>query len=211
MKWTVLLLACLALPATAAVYKWVDENGEVHYGDVPPPSGQANQVDLPDYSRYAPRPLDSDRNRSARPSQDAEEQPTEPAGYDVLKITSPAQNGTVRGSDGQLNVQLAIVPALGADHFVSFTLNGRSLTTRLRGTTFDLSGIERGEHTLQARIVDADGRQLASSDPVTFTMRKESILLPGRQPPPEGQPPAPAPIPSTPGQTNPAFTPNYGG
>jgi len=212
MKWTVLLLVCLALPATAAVYKWVDENGEVHYGDTPPPGGEARQVDLPDYSRYAPRPLDSRPGEaaSARAPEAPAREATGPASYEVLRITRPEPNGTVRGSDGQLNVQLAIVPALGEDHYVSFTLDGRALSTRLRGTAFDLNGVDRGQHTLQARIVDADGRQLASSDPVTFTMRKDSLLMPGRQPP-SGEVPPPGPIPSTPGQTNPAFKPNYGG
>ena len=32
------LALCLALPATAQTYKWVDANGEVHYSDQPPPS-----------------------------------------------------------------------------------------------------------------------------------------------------------------------------
>jgi len=32
------LALCLALPATAQTYKWVDANGEVHYSDQAPPS-----------------------------------------------------------------------------------------------------------------------------------------------------------------------------
>jgi len=32
------LSLCLALPAMAQMYKWVDANGEVHYSDRPPPS-----------------------------------------------------------------------------------------------------------------------------------------------------------------------------
>ena len=32
----VLLLAILALPAAAEIYKWTDAQGKVHYGDQPP-------------------------------------------------------------------------------------------------------------------------------------------------------------------------------
>lgn len=43
MKRIVLLLACLALMPSVAqaagLYRWVDANGKVHYGDVPPADG----------------------------------------------------------------------------------------------------------------------------------------------------------------------------
>lgn len=32
------LMLCLALPASAQLYKWVDSNGKVQYSDKPPPS-----------------------------------------------------------------------------------------------------------------------------------------------------------------------------
>ena len=37
-------LAFAALPAGAALYKWVDENGRVAYGDTPPPGVKAERV-----------------------------------------------------------------------------------------------------------------------------------------------------------------------
>jgi hypothetical protein len=36
--------ACAALPAMAAMYKWVDENGRVVYGDTPPPGAKAEKI-----------------------------------------------------------------------------------------------------------------------------------------------------------------------
>lgn len=44
-------LLVLALPAAAAMYKWVDEKGITHYSESPPPEGtQAKKLDLPDTS-----------------------------------------------------------------------------------------------------------------------------------------------------------------
>jgi hypothetical protein len=34
---TIGLTLCLALPAAAQMYKWVDSNGKIHYSDKPPP------------------------------------------------------------------------------------------------------------------------------------------------------------------------------
>lgn len=41
-------LLALALPASAALYKWVDEKGVTHYSESPPPEGtQAKKLELP--------------------------------------------------------------------------------------------------------------------------------------------------------------------
>ena len=37
---------CAALPAAAALYKWVDENGRVVYGDTPPPGAKAERISV---------------------------------------------------------------------------------------------------------------------------------------------------------------------
>ena len=41
-----LLLIVAAQPVAAGVYKWVDENGQVHYGERPPATNQAKRMTL---------------------------------------------------------------------------------------------------------------------------------------------------------------------
>ena len=49
-KWTrravflALFIGGMALPAYAGVYKWVDENGSVHYSEQPPKAGDHTQL-----------------------------------------------------------------------------------------------------------------------------------------------------------------------
>jgi hypothetical protein len=45
------LALCVALPASAQMYKWVDSNGKVHYSDKPPPGNVKTET-----LREAPRP-----------------------------------------------------------------------------------------------------------------------------------------------------------
>ncbi|MCX9157999.1 DUF4124 domain-containing protein [Niveibacterium sp. 24ML] len=40
------LLLCAATSANAGVYKWTDENGKVHYSDIPPPKTDPSKVPL---------------------------------------------------------------------------------------------------------------------------------------------------------------------
>jgi hypothetical protein len=48
MRKLLILVAFLALApaAIADVYKWVDSNGSVHYGDTPPANARSRSVDL---------------------------------------------------------------------------------------------------------------------------------------------------------------------
>ena len=43
----VLALALCAAPAAAQLYKWVDKDGKVRYGDTPPPGAKTNTVRPP--------------------------------------------------------------------------------------------------------------------------------------------------------------------
>lgn len=40
MRLTLILVATLSFPATAEVYRWTDESGNVHFGSQPPPGEQ---------------------------------------------------------------------------------------------------------------------------------------------------------------------------
>lgn len=51
------LVLCLALPATAQMYKWVDSNGKIHYSDKPPPSNvKTEKLRTPAQPAGAPAP-----------------------------------------------------------------------------------------------------------------------------------------------------------
>ena len=48
------ILAALALPAAAQVYKWVDEQGRTHYGEKPPEGVKATEMGATPSSPAAP-------------------------------------------------------------------------------------------------------------------------------------------------------------
>jgi len=46
-------LVALCSVSSAQIYKWTDENGRTHYGDMPPQSAQAEDMGIPQGSRAA--------------------------------------------------------------------------------------------------------------------------------------------------------------
>jgi len=74
-----MLLAALSLlmlqPSYAQVYKWVDESGEVHYGDQPGNSN-AQQVEIRKNETTAPRTI---KKTDAEDTTQATEEPAKPA------------------------------------------------------------------------------------------------------------------------------------
>jgi hypothetical protein len=55
LRYVLIALLAIALPAAADMYKWVDEAGEVHYSDQPPPNAKVReQVKVPTPAAGAP-------------------------------------------------------------------------------------------------------------------------------------------------------------
>jgi len=189
-----LIVPLLVLPglAQAVVCKTVSPDGVVSYTDVPVEECRT-PVKLPDYSRYAPRPVTGSKPPPAPASQQV--QPTS-AAYSSMQIIQPAADGVVRSNEGKVPVSIALEPALQQGHLVKLFVDDEAVRGTFAGVDIELSGIERGSHTLRAEVQDANGRRLLAAPPVAFTLRKTG-LFDGGQPNPN-RPPAPNPIPQSP-------------
>jgi hypothetical protein len=60
-------------------------------------------------------------------------------------------------------------------------LDGAARPKIYRGDVVELDGIDRGSHSLQAVLLDANGNRIAASAPVTFYMWHASRLFPNRK------------------------------
>ncbi len=93
-----------------------------------------------------------------------------------LTITSPAPKETVHDNAGNVNVVLSVEDGavLPPGYRIRLLLDGEPAAPDNSRTRFQLSGVDRGSHELQALIVDDDGRVLTRSAPVTFYMWQAS-------------------------------------
>lgn len=189
----VLLAACLVAPPAFAqedgsqsaqpegggLWRWVDENGVVHYSDKPVDG--AERVELRKTQTYS-----GDDALRARPSArdaNARAAPEPESGYRALRIEVPEPDSVAWNIGGELMVQVAPDPALREGDTVALFFNGEIVPgTPAATTSIAITGIYRGTHTLFATIVGADGNQVIQSAPVTFHVRQHSIKNPQRRP-----------------------------
>jgi len=99
--------------------------------------------------------------------------------YESIAITQPFADQTIFDNNGDVEVAIAITPALRGGDRIVLDVDGRAMSPRRR-PHFELTGIDRGEHTLRAHAVDARGGLLIASAPVTFYLWRASRLFPNR-------------------------------
>lgn len=171
-KLFVLLLTCTALfaaPAGAEIYKWVDNQGVVHYSDKPVDGAQP--ADLPQLQGADSTTLPDD---SAAPAPD-ESSP----GANGLSVTlqRPQPQETFRGT-GAVPLQAAVSPQLAVGQNLVYYLDGNPAAQPTRNTSLQLSGLARGEHTASVAVVDDTGNSVAHSPSVTFYVKTPSAITP---------------------------------
>lgn len=163
------LLAAASVMAEA--YRWVDEDGLVHYSDRPEPG--AERVNLSEYSRntgvrlYRPRP----RSNTA----DEEAASNEPFRYESLSISSPGAEETLWNIAGTLNVSLSLNPGLQSGHQVRVYFNGEQRS--VSGTSFTIDEVYRGVHNIQVEVIDQTGRLMIRSQPNRFYVQQSTVRI----------------------------------
>jgi len=191
-----LLSLCSIGPVGAAVYKWVDAEGVVHYSDEP--EGGAKPITLPELSvvpfrePVAPPPKPSEpalpgaapERPESPPPESASHPPSatespqassgdEPAAtldsdYQHLTIRVPANNETVSSPSAELDIELILEPELRSTDSIQLFLDGQKVRDELHTTRFSISGLEVGSHILEARVVGPEGNLLRRSKSLLF-------------------------------------------
>lgn len=162
-------------PADASnpVYKIERDDGSVLFTDTPAPNSQPITLNSNTANVAAALPTPT-APTTAAPGGDTKQIPYK------LAILQPAPEATIRSDRGQLKVVAQASPANAGR--LQVVIDGKVMGTSRTGQ-FALSGIHRGAHQLQVRLIDNKGKTLASSAQQTFFMHQASALIN----PPAGQ------------------------
>lgn len=165
-----LCAACfLSSNSSAEIYKSVDKQGNVSYSDSPSPAAETIKLPPVPVLHIDPSPrlpsLSKDKQSSV-----------EESAYQSLSIQQPVNEEALQSGSGELSVVLSLQPDLSEDDALVVTMDGRE-AYKGRASTFTLNEIARGTHTLQASIVNKEGKQLIQSKTVIFHLQRPSLLL----------------------------------
>ncbi|MEK1942114.1 MAG: DUF4124 domain-containing protein [Pseudomonas sp.] len=152
MRFALLCLMLLGLPAAADVYTYIDSDGNRVFTDQP--RGNAKKVEI------APT---NGMNQTAPPTVKltAPAASAEKPAYQLLRILVPEPDAAIQeGSSGNLIVTLTSDPVLMAGHNYRLLLDGNVVGAPSRSPVFPLTNLDRGTHQLAAEIIDASGRTI---------------------------------------------------
>jgi len=169
---SILILLVASSAALAQAYRWVDEDGVVHYSDRPMPGGEA--VELPKSNTTTVR-VPSRVNRRGPGDEDSSSTPD--FEYQSLSISAPASEEVLWNIGAVLDVSLSVNPKMRPGHRLRVYFDG--VPQEVTSLRFRLNEVYRGEHNLQAEIVDSDGKLMIRSETVRFYVQQSSIASPG--------------------------------
>lgn len=176
MRTVATLAALLLLPVLVAaeqIYRSTDEQGNPVFTDEPP-SDDADPVPLDPLTTVpaGETPPELEESESEETTSKAQDR-----SYRDLEITYPPGGQAVRHNGGMVPFRVAIKPEgkkLAEGHRVEIMVDGE-----VRGsganTQVSVSPVDRGSHTVIARIVDGTGSPLIASPPVDFHLLRASV------------------------------------
>jgi hypothetical protein len=175
------LLVLLCVSAQAAVYKKELPDGTVVYTDQPESGGK--EITLPEIQTIQPPPK-SVFSEAIPPQKNKPVEST--TSYTMLKITSPADEETLRENAGNITVNVTMDPPLQtqAGHKILVEMDGKPIADPGTSLQYVLDNVDRGTHSLQASILDAAGNTLFQSPSITFYLKRHSILFQNLPAPP---------------------------
>lgn len=187
-------LLCAMTAASAEIYRWTDANGKQIYGDEPPENARAVEaVELPvltvaeSFKRNS-KPTEaqpvtnkstdveatSNHPTNASQTSKAADESAATTGYDKFSILVPGSDEVVRSNAGDVKIKIDLQPALKRGHGIVVYVDGRQMG-ETTSNTIDVTGIERGEHSVFAVLHDAQDTILGNTEAVNFTMMRNSL------------------------------------
>lgn len=174
MRTSILLVGLLALPAFASqtVWKWVDNEGVVHFSDRAVPGATKIEVSSSNTNAGTSRPAGLGSPPATMPVD------TGPS-YRNFEIWKPVNDQNFVNTGGQVSVNLRVDPALQPGHQLVLLLDGSPVAGFPRNAAqYDLKEVPRGTHTVNGEIRDGRGTPLQQTPTVTFHVRQESMARP---------------------------------
>ena len=167
---TLMSVAC-TVAVSGTVYKWVDDNGVVHFSDQPHENAEKVQLKAPQ-TYTAPK-------TPARP-QTTRQAPTPAAVYQSCAVSEPANEQVFMNTD-TVTAGVTVQPAVRPGDSAVVTLDGQRVPgVPANGGQFTISPVDRGTHSIQMTVQDASGATLCSSPAVTFHVQQPSLQSPTR-------------------------------
>jgi hypothetical protein len=173
---TLVVVAAWSVGVRAQVYESKDKSGAPVFSDTPSQGAKPVEMQAPNV---------------VGPQQGPAQVPPPPAPaftYSQLAIVSPTAQTTIHTNTGAFDVQLSVSPDLRQGDAFVLTLDGNTLPTRyasaaigLTSQDYQMAAANTHQHSLAAAVLDANGKVMISSDPVSFYVSRTTVRRRGER------------------------------
>lgn len=166
-----LVIICFSTTVVAQMYKWTDADGKIIYSDQPNPNGSEEKIKSPPPTTSKP-PATTQRTPTTTPTKANDTRGR--VRYTAFSIDQPMNDEGVRENAGNLKVNMSITPNLNTarNHKIEIFLDGKK-AGETASLSYQFKNMDRGTHTLIAKVVDGSGKVYKSAS-VTFHLLRVS-------------------------------------
>ena len=166
---TLIGLSLLSSPPLFAgkVYRVMSEDGQVTYTDSPPANAQAETIDMPETNITVAPPPPAKKDNKGEAGEDE-------VAYTRARITQPDNNATIPPGHREVVVQITLEPLLQTGHLVQLYIDGRKQGSPTAASTFTVTSLDRGRHSLRAEVIGADKKRKTRTQTVVFHVKQHS-------------------------------------
>jgi len=160
--------------AASEIYRTTDADGNVVFTDERP-SDDAEPVELDPLTTVKPVEGAPDGASSAGTSEAEPDTPSN--GISGISVAYPENEKGIRHNGGNVPFRVALEPegaTLPRGHQVEIILDGEA-RGRAASTQVTVSPVERGPHTVRARIIDNAGQTRYESESVKFYLLRKAL------------------------------------
>jgi len=168
---TLLTLATLSTGVLSAekkkLYKWVDENGNVHYSDEPHKGAEVLEIkEVPTIKMNTPK-----IQATGLEALDIKEDPDDfQGGYSVARLSEPLDESVVRNNAGAITLTAQLTPSLSESHTIRFFLDGRPVSQDPKALSVTIEKQNYGEHSAYFVVLNRKGKQVLVSKTSHFNL-----------------------------------------
>jgi uncharacterized protein DUF4124 len=148
---SLLLVFYVCYLGAETVYKTVDEEGNTIFTDKPSESAteikidELQTIDNPNPAKYKASSKQSDKKKFK---------------YNSLTVTNPESGAGIRSNNGNVTISVSLEPSLRGGDKILITMDGKQVGT---GSSVSIQNVDRGTHSINASVVDGNGKTLIST------------------------------------------------
>ncbi|MGF1708098.1 DUF4124 domain-containing protein [Enterovibrio baiacu] len=153
--------------ASDEYYRWVDENGVMHFSDAPPDVSLELDIQVDVVA------LEKQTTKTKIPTPDAPPAPPAPeapAMATAVRLVSPSHEATIRSNEGNISIHVETDLPLGKNQTLRLVMDGNKRAPQT-ANSWQLNNVDRGTHHVNVQLLQ-NGKVIAATQSVTVFLHR---------------------------------------